>query len=87
MDTHIEDLFEAAQPFLEGELPFHPDCDRHSIAASTLEDMMEECFGGEVARLMAEYTAAYLEVERFHCLHYFYQGYLAAKAETGQEKP
>ncbi len=81
MDQHIENLFEKAPPFAAGELSFHPLYTQYSVAAQTLEDMMAECFGGEVARLMEEYAAAQFELERFHCLHFFYQGYLAAKAE------
>ena len=87
MDPHIEDLFEKAPSFFGGEASFHPDYDSCSITANMLEDMMIECFGGKVARLMGEYTAAQFEVERFYALHYFYQGSLAAKAELKQKRP
>ncbi|MCI8651844.1 MAG: hypothetical protein HFF05_05340 [Oscillospiraceae bacterium] len=81
MDTHMEELFEAVQPFVDGELIFCPEYARLNRIVNTLEDMMEECFGGEVARLMAEYTATRFEAERFQHFHYFCQGYLTARAE------
>ena len=64
MDKHIEELFEDAQPFDEGELYQTPEYD---LSISVNLD-------------------SYYEVERFNCLHYFYQGYLAAKAEGEQKK-
>lgn len=86
MDPHIEDLFEKALPFSDGELTFHLDFEQCDTTADTLEDMLMECFGGEAARLMGEYTAARSEVERFYALHYFHQGYLAAKKELKEQK-
>lgn len=77
----MEDLFKAAQPFEMGDLMLHPDYMRFQETAMKLEDMMEECFGGEVAGLMWEYEMARFEMDRFHWLHYFCQGYLAAKRE------
>lgn len=86
MDPHIEDLFEKAPPFSDGDLILRPDFERDCATADTLEDMLMECFGGEATRLMGEYTAARSEVERFYALHYFHQGYLAAKKELKEQK-
>lgn len=77
MDPHIEELFQNSDPFPAGDLSFDPDYERCSSTAIGLEDLLAECFGSEVARLMKEYTDAQAEMERFHCLHAFYQGYLA----------
>lgn len=82
MDPHIEELFQNSDPFPMGELSFDPGYERCSSTAMLLEDMMEECFGGEVARLMKEYTDARGEMERFFCLHAFSQGYLAGQTEA-----
>lgn len=81
MDRHMEELFNAAQPFEMGELMFRPEYVQYSDIVLRLENMMDDCFGGEVARLMDEYVKAHFELERFQCLHYFCQGYLTAKAE------
>lgn len=80
MDPHIEELFQNSNPFPAGDLSFDPDYERCASAAMLLEDMLAEYFGGEVARLMKEYTDARAEMEWFHCLHAFYQGYLAGQA-------
>lgn len=84
MDQHMEDLFKAAQPFEMGELMLRPDYLHFQEIAVRLEDMMDNCFGGEVERLMNEYVRAHFEMERLQCLHYFHQGYLAAKAEENR---
>ena len=86
MDLHIEDLFEKAPPFSDGDLTFHPDFERCSPIADPLEYMLLECFGGEVSRLVNEYTAARLRVEQLEQLHYFREGYLAAKRELEKQK-
>lgn len=79
MDTYMEERFEAAELFIDGELVLDPDYIQYSEKVNLLEDMLMECFGGEAARLMREYVVARFEVERFQNLHYFCQGYLAAK--------
>ena len=86
MDPHIEDLFEKAPPFSDGELILRPDFERDCSIANTLEDLLMESFGGEVSRLMTEYSAARLQTERLEQLHYFRQGYLAAKKELKEQK-
>ena len=86
MDPYIEELFQNSDPFPAGDLSFEPDYDRCSSTAMLLEDMIAECFGGEVARLMKEYIDARVEMERFFCLHAFSQGYLAGRAQPGRRK-
>lgn len=86
MDPCIEELFQNSDPFPVGDLSFDPEYDRCGSTAILLEDMMTECFGVEVARLMKEYTDVRVEMERFHCLHAFYQGYLAGRAEPRRRK-
>ena len=81
MDDHIEDLFEAAQPFEAGDLTFHPVYAYYSDITNRIEDLFLECFGGEVACLLKEYVAAQAKMEHIQNLHYFYQGYLAAGGE------
>lgn len=82
MDPHIEKLFEKAQPSCLNEIASSPEYDHWHSIADRLENMMEDCFGGEVARLMAEYSSARDEMERLACLHGFRRGLL----ET-QKKP
>ena len=82
MDPHIKKRFEKAQPFLLSEITSSPEYDHWYTIADRLENMMEDCFGGEVARLMAEYSSARDEMERQACLHGFRRGLL----ET-QKKP
>lgn len=86
MDEHIKALFEAAQPFDEGELYQSGDYDLWSKSALRLEREMEERFGEEGGKLLTDYIYAYFEVERLTCLHYFYQGYLAGEAEAREAK-
>ena len=86
MDKHIEELFEDAQPFDEGELYQTPEYDLSISVNLRLERVMEATFGSEAHKLLMEFLDSYYEVERFNCLHYFYQGYLAAKAEGEQKK-
>ena len=86
MEQHIEDLFEKALPFSDGELTFHPDFEQCSAIANTLEEMLLECFGEEVAQLVNEYTVVHLQVERLEQLHYFYEGYLTARREQKAQK-
>lgn len=81
MDKRIEELFEQAQPFDEGELDQDPEYTRCNDITFDLEEKMGRLYGPEAKKLLQEFLYAYFEVERFDCLHYFYQGYLAAKAE------
>lgn len=81
MDQHIRDLFENAQPFDKGELYQSPEYDRCFSANLALEKAMRATFGPKAHRLLMEFLDSYYEIERFNCLHYFHQGYLAAKRE------
>ena len=81
MDPHIIERFEKAQPLPLGEVFDLPEYDHGSTVALNLENMMEDCFGGEVARLMREYAFARGQMERLACLHYFHQGLLEAQKE------
>lgn len=80
MNEHIKALFEAAQPFDEGELYQSGEYDLWSKAVLRLEREIEERFGQEAKTLLTDYIYAYFEVEWLTCLHYFHQGYLAAEA-------
>ena len=82
MDKRIEKLFEEAQPFDEGELYRDPEYTRCNDITFDLEKKMGQLSGPEAQKLLNDFLYAYFEVERFDCLHYFYQGYLAARAET-----
>lgn len=84
MDKYIEELFERAQPFDEGELYQSQEYTRCNNITLDLEKQMGQFYGEEAQKLLNRFLEAYFEVERFACLHYFYQGYLVAKAE--QEK-
>lgn len=86
MDEHIKELFEAAQPFDEGELYQSGEYALWSKAVLRLEREMEERFGEEGKKLLTDYIYAYFEVERLTCLHYFHQGYLAGEAEAREAK-
>lgn len=81
MDKYIEELFEQAQPFDEGELYRDPEYMRCNNITFDLEKKMGELYGPEAQKLLNDFLYAYFEVERFGCLHYFCQGYLAAKPE------
>lgn len=82
MDAHSKELFDLAQPFCYGDLAADPVYAYCIDAILPLDSLISECFGGEVAQLWTEHSAAQFEAQRFHCLHYFQQGYLAAKAEA-----
>ena len=88
MDQHIKELFEAAQPFDRGELSQDPEYTRCFSQNLTLEDAVKARFGPEAHALLMEFLDSYYEIERFDCLHYFYQGYLAGKKERfdGRDK-
>lgn len=81
MDSHIKELFEEAPFFTEGELALDPEYNKDFSYNMLLEDLMEKLFGPAAHTLLMEFLDSYYEIERFNCLHYFYQGYLAAKAE------
>ncbi len=87
MDKHIEELFEDAQPFDEGEIYQSPEYHRCFSTNLYLEELMEKIFGAGAHRLLMEFLDSYYEIERFNCLHYFYRGYLAARAEGNAPKP
>ena len=81
MDDRIERLFEEAQLFDEGELSRsreYRDCISLNLE---LEEEMKKRFGSEAHKLLMKFLDSYYEVERFNCLHYFYQGYLAGKEQ------
>lgn len=86
MDEHIKELFEAAQPFDEGELYQSQAYALWSKIILSLEREMGKRFGQEAETLLMDYIYVYFEVERLTCLHYFYQGYLAEKAEARKDK-
>ena len=86
MDEHIKELFEAAQTFGEEELYWSEECDRCYSANLALEEAMKERFGPEAHKLLMEFLDSYYEIEWLDCLHYFYQGYLAAKEELEQKE-
>lgn len=86
MDKHIEELFEAAQPFDEGELFLTPECDKCFRINIADEERIQNTFGPKAEKLLMKFLDSYYEVERLECLHYFYQGYLAAKAELEAKK-
>lgn len=86
MDPHINALFEDAQLFTDGELCRTEEYDRCFSANLALEETMETVFGPEAHELLMEFLDSYYEIERFNCLHYFYQGYLAAKQELEEQK-
>lgn len=86
MDPHINALFEDAQPFDEGEIYQSQEYDCCFSVNLALEKAMEAIFGPEAHKLLMEFLDSYYEIERFNCLHYFYQGYLAAKQELEEQK-
>lgn len=86
MNEHIKELFEAAQPFDEGELYQSLEYDLWNKAVLRLEREMEKRFGQEAEALLMDYIYLNFEVERLTCLHYFYQGYLAREAEAREAK-
>lgn len=86
MDKHIEELFEAAQPFHEGELFLTPECDKYFRINIANEWRIKNIFGPEAEKLLMKFLNSYYDIERLECLHYFYQGYLAAKAELETKK-
>lgn len=81
MNDHIIDLFETAQPFDEGELYQSQEYDLWSKTVLRIGDKIKELYGDEAEKLLADFLHAYFEVERFACLHYFYQGYLEGREE------
>ncbi len=86
MDKHMEELFEDAQLFIDSKLSRTKEYNRCFSANLTLEEAMKTQFGPEAHELLIEFLNSYYEIERFNCLHYFYQGYLAAKQELEEQK-
>ena len=82
---HIQTLFEQALPFEKGELFLDPEYNRHVSANFDIEYQMRDTYGKDAHELLQDFLQAYFEVERFDCLHYFCQGYLAAQKELEQK--
>ena len=87
MDQHIVELFEKAQSFDEGELAEMPEYDKALEANLGIEYTIERLYGTEGHKLLLKFLNTYYKMERFHSLHYFCQGYLAAKAELEEKEP
>lgn len=86
MDPHINELYEDAQLFEEGELSESPEYYRCFNINLDLEQKMRDTFGPEAHQLLLDFLTSYYAIEEFRCLHYFYQGYLAAKTELSKRK-
>lgn len=87
MIQHIKELFEAAEPFDEGELYQDEMYNLWSKAVLEIGDKIAERSGEEGEKLVADFIHSYFELENFSNRHYFYQGYLAAKKELAAKKP
>ena len=82
MDPYMETLFEEAEPFEEGEVSEDPQYDYWTGLSIDLEKKLRELlYSEEEKKLLSDFIEVSFEIERYQCLHYFLQGYLAAKEE------
>lgn len=82
MDKHIEELFANAARFDESELTKLEDYKLKEKISLQMEEIAELKFGKEAGKFLEEYLMAIYDLCHYEFLHYFQQGYLAAKAET-----
>lgn len=81
MDSYIKALYKQAQSFEEGELSSDAEFDRYLDSVFDIEEKVEKLYGAEAMRLLCEHYAAQAKISEFTSLHYFQQGYFAAKRE------
>lgn len=84
MDTHIEELFVGAKRFDESELTKREDYQLRQKITFLLEELAAARYGEDAQKFLEEYLMALYDVCHYEFLHYFEQGYLAAKAELGE---
>ena len=84
MDTHIEELFVGAKRFDESELTKLEDYKLKEKITFLMEELAAARYGEDAQKFLEEYLMALYDVCHYEFLHYFEQGYLAAKAELGE---
>lgn len=85
MDNHIKELFANATRFDESELTKLEDYQLKEKITFQMEELAELKYGKEAGKFLEEYLLAIHEAFQYELLHYFEQGYLAAKAEMGTQ--
>ena len=81
MDKHIEELFATATRFDESDLTKLEDYKLKERITFLMEELAELKYGKDAGKFLEEYMMSFYDVCHYEFLHYFQQGYLAAKAE------
>lgn len=81
MDRHIEELYRQAPRFDTGTQYQDPEYIRRLEITFRMEDLGEKMFGFMLRNFLEEYVGKLYEANQFELMHFFEQGYLAAKRE------
>lgn len=81
MDGHIIELFCAAQPFEEGAIHRDETYRRKVRLINAIRKKLKELYGEEAENILLDFCLVVRDMELDQCLHYFHQGYLAARGE------
>lgn len=79
MDKQIRALYKAAPRFDEGKLYQSADYLESKRQQLHLYDLLVSTFGAGITALLEEYTASLYDEMEFEAMHYFQEGYRAAK--------
>lgn len=82
LDETLEELFQAATEFLDGELAQTQEYLDLLKERSDLEDALMRVYDSRFSRFLFNYSMCILMEEDIVARHYFEQGYLAAKNDT-----
>lgn len=86
MEPHIKELFKKGKLFDEGEMFGSPEYHHLCYIQMGIERKMRDTYGMEAHQLLLDLLCAYYDIEEYRYLHWFHQGYLAARAEQKQGK-
>jgi len=86
MEEHIKELFQAVSDTDDDSWSTDPDYENALFILNQLNFLMKNIHGPVAYKLSRYIMDANHAVEKFHYLHYFRAGYLAAKKEAGEKE-